>query len=483
MKKIREKYKDLPIPIKAGLWFMICSILQSGLSIITVPIFTRILDVKEYGLYSTYVSWESIIIILITLRLDYTIFNKGMSKYKDNRNGYVASMQIITTITTIFIMLLYFIFRFIINNITELSTGIMILMIIQAGLYPALNFWIIKNRYEYNYKLFVIISLGLVIINTIVGIICVLLINGNNGIIRIVSYAIVNILFSLVLYCINFKNGLHNYKLEHIKYAILFNIPMIPHYLSTYILNQSDRIMIQKMTNKSNVGIYNVSYNAGMIMTIVSTSVINALTPWYYQKFDENKIKDVSCLFLPLTICITLPIFVFILFAPEALKILATKSYYESIYIIPPVSASIIFIFMYSFFSTAEFYYDKNKFSILISSIAAIINIIMNFIFIKLFDYRAAGYTTLISYFILSTGHFVYANKIIKKNNNNYFVNYKEYFLISLIIFIYIIFSCFLYNYTMLRYLIALIIIFVLIKNRKKIINIFKEIKVKKKRC
>ena len=91
---------------------LFCSILQRGISVITTPIFTRLLTTEEFGLYSVYVSWENIFIIFTSMRLDYTVFNKGMSKYKNNRNGYVASMQIITSILTVICLGIYLLFRY-----------------------------------------------------------------------------------------------------------------------------------------------------------------------------------------------------------------------------------------------------------------------------------------------------------------------------------------------------------------------------------
>ena len=67
MKKIITKYKNLPEAVKASLWFTICSILQKGISFITVPIFTRLLTTEQYGVVSIFYSWESIFIIFCTL--------------------------------------------------------------------------------------------------------------------------------------------------------------------------------------------------------------------------------------------------------------------------------------------------------------------------------------------------------------------------------------------------------------------------------
>lgn len=300
MQKLLNKYRGLSLVAKATIWYMICSVLQKGISVITTPIFTRLLTTEEYGLYSVYVSWESIFIIFVSLRLDYTVFNKGMSKYKENRKGYVASMQIITTILAGLFLGVYLLFRYQINAFTELSTTIMLLIILQCFIYPSYNFWMLKERYEYRYLRFAIVVGLMTIANAFIGVLAVTTIPGNRGLIRIITNVLVYAIIGSILYIINFKNGIKNARKEHIKFALLFNLPMIPHYLSMYALHQMDRIMIQKMVGMVQTGIYSVASSIGNVMTIVSSSLINALTPWYYDRLENNRFNDVKKIFLPI---------------------------------------------------------------------------------------------------------------------------------------------------------------------------------------
>lgn len=46
-----EKYCSLPTLTKASLWFLVCSFIQKGISVISTPIFTRLLTPEEYGLF------------------------------------------------------------------------------------------------------------------------------------------------------------------------------------------------------------------------------------------------------------------------------------------------------------------------------------------------------------------------------------------------------------------------------------------------
>ena len=73
IKLLKEKYGKISIPVKASLWFVICSILQKGIALITVPVFTRLMTTEQYGFFSTYTSWYSIILVFTSLNLYYGV--------------------------------------------------------------------------------------------------------------------------------------------------------------------------------------------------------------------------------------------------------------------------------------------------------------------------------------------------------------------------------------------------------------------------
>jgi O-antigen/teichoic acid export membrane protein len=226
--KYLDKYHKLPVPAKAAMWFMVCSILQKGIGLITTPLFTRILSPEDFGLYTVYQSWFGIFVMIISLRLEYSVFYNGMSKFKAERNGYVASMQIITTITACLSFIIYLIFQEQINHLTELSTTIMIFIILKAAVFPSYDFWMIKERYEYRYMSFIIVVLGLSIFNSIAGFVAIYLFPTNGGFARITADFVIYFLIGFFLYILNFKKGIKSASVRHSKYALLFNLPLIP---------------------------------------------------------------------------------------------------------------------------------------------------------------------------------------------------------------------------------------------------------------
>ena len=130
MKKIITKYKNLPEAVKASLWFTICSILQKGISFITVPIFTRMLSTEEYGVISLFGAWQNIITIFATLNLSYQIFNNGMVKYENDQDGYTTAMLGLSNFATVLVFAGYSMFHTSLDKIFELPVPAIIMMFI-----------------------------------------------------------------------------------------------------------------------------------------------------------------------------------------------------------------------------------------------------------------------------------------------------------------------------------------------------------------
>ena len=212
--------------------------------------------------------------------------------------------------------------------------------------------------------------------------------------------------------------------------------------------------MIQKISGVEQVGIYSVAYSIGNAINIISNSINQTITPWLYRKLKDNDYKEIRKNITYIFLIVLLIISIFILIVPEMLNIIAAKEYKEALDVVRPVAASTFFSFVYGLFATIEFYFDKNKFSMIISGISAITNIFLNLVFINLFDYRAAGYTTMVCYALLAIGHLIYTNKILEKNKKGYLIRNITMIFIILLMFGIVIVSQMLNGFVYIRYLI-----------------------------
>jgi O-antigen/teichoic acid export membrane protein len=106
-------------------------------------------------------------------------------------------------------------------------------------------------------------------------------------------------------------------------------------------------------------------------------------------------------------------------FAPDIVALLATQEYAQAVWIIPPVAASVFFVFVYMQFANVEMYYGENRGITWISLTAAAANIVLNAVLIPIFGYLAAGWTTLASYMLLALLHYVLMKKACRKHQNS----------------------------------------------------------------
>lgn len=470
LNKLIKKYIDLPLGVKATLWFLICNLLEKGITIFTTPIFTRLLTTEEYGKFNIFNSWVSLLTIFISLNLYSGVYSQGLVK-NSSREEYASSLQGLSLTLTLIWSFIFFLFKDKISNFLSLSTFQIFMLIIIIWTNSSFNFWATKKRVEFNYKRLIYLTLVVIIMKPFLGILFV--INFENKVnARILSIVIVNIVLYSILFFIQIKEGKKFYDKKYWLSALKFNIPLIPHYLSGTILSVSDRIMIGKIIGDDKAGIYSLAYSLSMIMTIFNSVIFQTLEPWLYKKLKENETKDFSKIMYPSLVGIALLNLILIGFAPEIIKFFAPQQYYEAIWIIPPVAMSVYFMFSYTFFAVFEFYYEKPKYIAFATFLAAGINIILNYIGINRFGYLAAGYTTLICYVIYSGMHYIFMTKICKEFLNNIKVYEIRKLLKISLIFIGISF-CFLisYNNMYLRYFLLCLIITILLFNVKQIKN------------
>lgn len=474
-----KKYKQLSQPLKASLWFTICSIIQKGISFITVPIFTRLLTTDQYGLFNVYQSWLQITTIFATLNLAAGVFNNGMIKYENDRDRYTSSMQGLSTTVTVIFFIICLIFNDFWQKATQLPLILLFAMFAEMLVVPSFNYWAARQRFEFKYRKLVTLTILVAVLNPIIGIISVLSVE-NKGIARILSATIVQVCIYAVLYFYNILKGKNFFEKKYWKFALAFNLPLIPHYLSMIVLSQSDRIMINYFCGTGAAGIYSVAFSVAMVMNIVTQGINSSFIPWTYQKLRDHQYKEIGEISNYLLIIVGITIILLVTFAPEIIKIMATQEYYAAIWIIPAVALNTYFTFLYSLFANIEFYFEENIFIAIASIISAIVNVVLNAIFIQKFGYIAAGYTSLFCYMIYSISHYVFMRKVSKKHiNGEKIYNQRFILFFSVGLFITSMLLMMIYNYPILRYIVIAIIICILGIKRKLIIDKIKLIRKK----
>ncbi len=407
----------MSLPVRAALWFTVAGVALKGMATITTPIFTRLMTTDQFGLYSLTRSWMQILAVVTTLSLASGVFSKGMSKYPKGRDAYTATMQTVTTALVLLFFVAYAVFHNWIDAFTGLSTLIVIAVFAELLFTNPVTFWMARERYDFRYKRVVLVTLLIAGGVSILSVVAVLLAD-DKGTARVVAGALVPVAVGAFIYIGNLKRAGTAYVRKYATFALLFNLGLIPHYLSMYVLDQLDRIMIAQLIGLSAVGVYSVGYTVGIAIRVTTDSILSALIPWQYRLLESGNLRSVERRLMQIFGLYALLILVFVGFAPELVAVLGGDDYSGALYVIPPVAVSTFFIFAYIIFGNIEIYYDAKKMMMYASPVAAVVNVTLNYAFIPRFGYVAAAYTTLACYAGLAVAHYIYMTRVVASREN-----------------------------------------------------------------
>lgn len=471
-----NRYRNIPVQARASLWFLICAFFQKGISFLTTPIFTRLLSTTEYGRFNIFNSWMGILTVIVSLNLSAGVYARGLVTFHDDRKVFTSSLEGLTLTLVLGWSILYFAFHAIWNEVFSLTTVQMIFMFMMIWATGIISFWSMEERVDFKYQKLVAVTLVMSLAKPVLGIIFVQL-AADKVTAYIFGLALVEVLIGLVLFSVQMHRGKTFFSVKYWKHALAFNIPLIPHYLATTVLNSADRIMIGKMVSESAAGIYGLAYSVSLVMGLFSTALTQTLEPWLYKKINEKQIKSISNVAYPALLFIAAVNILLIALAPDVIAIFAPPEYYDAIWIMPPVAMSAFFTFSYSLFAEFEFYYQKTKLIATATCSGAVLNIILNYIFIGIFGYYAAGYTTLFCYMVYAAFHFLFMRKICREYlDNQQPYSMRKYLVIAGIFLTVGLAFLLMYSHPILRYgLLAVLLLFCIIF-RKKIITEAKNI-------
>lgn len=463
LKKGMNLIQNSSVQVKASMAFMAVNFMQKGISFLTAPIFTRLLTTSEYGVITIYSSWLDVIGIFAMFGLYNNVYCRGILEFKNDQKKFTFSLLSLSNIITLITFAVVWIINKYIFTFLDVPDTLIFFMFFSFLLEPAFEFWKTDQRFAYKYKLLCVFMLLVMIFSPILSVAGIFLFPSYKVEARIIGAQLVTLLISLgcYLYEVKVAHGLP--KISYWKYALAYNIPLLPYFLSTYVLSSSDRLMIGYFWGEDKAGIYGIAYTMSAVANIVWTSINATLVPTIYKRCDEGRRGSLSKLVIPIiagygAVCILI-----MLLSPEIIWFLAPSSYGEGMYIIPVIVGGVFYMSIFSIFSNIIYYEKKPKYVMGAGVAAAIVNIILNYIFIPLCGYFAAGYTTLVAYLLQVVWSYIAVRKITGES----VYDMKKLGIIGLSVLVMSIFSQFLYPYTWIRWGLLMVIGLVIWKNRK----------------
>ncbi len=386
----------------------VSTVIRTGVGMITMPIFTRLLGPTQYGHYSVYISWLTIISCFICLNVGSSL-GTGYYKFKDKYYQFRSSALIAGTVIATVFILLFTVLQKPILSFTKYTLAIFLLMVTQAFFEYICNFANLSWTYEKQAYRNMIMSVVTLISTTVISIVVVKNWQGNESELylgRVFGVAFPEIVIGTIVWILLFKEKPYGYNKEYWKYSIAFGFPLVFHTLSQQVLGQSDRIMMEQMgTNGDQIGIYSFIYSFVAIMTTILNALNNSWCPFLYDRLATKKYEELNIkignyvqVFSVLTIG-------FLMLSREVIKIFANSDYWGGAPLIPILSLAVYSTFIYQFAVNYEFFNAKPKIVAMGTVMAAVTNIVLNYVLIPQYGMYGAAFATLISYIALAVLH------------------------------------------------------------------------------
>lgn len=475
MMRILRKFNQMPAGAKASIAFFFASLITSGIAYIVTPIYTRILSTEVYGQTSVFLTWVQIFGFVAMFCLSHGSFNNGMIDYSDKRDEYSFSMLILSNVITAIFSLVVLSLYPLLEEILGIDFALLLLICVLFVFQPAYNFWTARQRYELKYKYTVIWTIITAFASPVVAIICILLFADNQLYARLFGAEVTLIVIYIGFYIYLGMKSKWKVETKYWKAAVLFNLPLIPHYLSTYLLGNSNKLLISNIVGDEATAYYSVAQSVASIMTIVWSSINASLVPYTYEKCKNKDYKSIARITNPILTAFALICIMATMFAPEIVAIMATADYMEAIYVIPPIMGGVFFQVQYFIYANIVYYYKKPKYVMFASVTSVVLNLVLGYFLISQFGYLAAGYSTLICYFVQATLDHLAMRRVVKEK----VYDMKYIGVLSLFVILVALVSNLFYDFVIVRYGIVLILVVLAFVFRKNLIAIFKQIRGK----
>ena len=387
--------------------YMFSSVFSFAVSILVLPVYTRYLSPADFGIVVLFIMFGNLLTQFLSISLHFASY-RYYFKYKQDTERFI-----ILNSTNMFFLLLIFTFagififfssdwfslaifdRQLTKRLIQLSflSGCLeylfiymttlltaqvraipftVITISRIILNTAFSFYFI-----FQYSLTYMARINAILLTQGISVFCLIIITGN----------MFGIKFSLV----------------SLKKSLKLASPIIPHSLIGMVQGSFDKTMINKFTGSSSVGFYSFGERFSFVLKTIMDSVGKVWTPFFMDKAHENtkeskkaivtRFYELAFFFMIIGLCL-------IYFSEEMIKLLTTKEFYPSMYVVPVYVYYYLFAIIGTLTMNQISFSEKMIYILPASIISVVINVILNILLIPKFGaIGAAGATAVAALF------------------------------------------------------------------------------------
>jgi O-antigen/teichoic acid export membrane protein len=382
-------------------------VLAKSVSIITIPIYTRIFTPEIYGRLDMLITLGSFLVLLMVMGTDsaqsFYFFNEGKGS-KASRKKVVSTIFLwriiwgVLIFSSALLMIEYIDFYFFRNQVPYY----IYLLIFSSSYLVMLNdqstniFRLIRKPFP-----FIFITFLLIVISSTVSIILLLKYN--------FSYSAVfigNIMGLLVILPVSWFINKSYLSIRHINVQfsikmLKFSFPFLPEAFIWYIFTTVDRWFIIKLLNEHQLGIYSIGAKIGLLLVLVTNAFRMGWWPIAMENINKSNgaqiFKSLSRYYLGI---LSVLVIVITTLSKDILFLISTEPYYPAFIIAGPLALQGVLSSYNLIISPGIWKTEMTKYYPFCLIVGALTNIALNLLLIPVYGILGAAISTAISYLI-----------------------------------------------------------------------------------
>ena len=417
------------------------------------PLLTYYLLPEELGVLDLILTAIMIIIPIVTFNINSALFRFGIENPVD-LNNYITNAIIINIAGSLFLIISFLLIWE--KLVLEVELIVLLLYSISSIIY---YFLLQLLRSLEKIKLFAFIG---ILSSFVLLIFLLILLEKGYGInsyfiSSVVSHLICAkvIIFIIVKEKAYFDITLKSLNMRTIVEMLKYSVVLIPSLMLWWLIEASDRFMINYYISSAAVGIYAIASKFPSIITLINTFFIQAWEMKIYKKFlNHDRKKYYSDIFYCYFNLLVIIFAIFLVLFEIIFVRIINSEFHSSFPLMPILLLGAIFAALSSFIGTINLQLRRSKDLFVSSIFAGAANIGLNLLLIPKIGIFGAAISTAISYFIL----FSYRIYVLVKLKQ---LSFKFMVLLTQLISISSMLALYFYDFKF--YLICLVLVYILI--------------------
>ncbi len=376
-----------------------------------VPLYTNILSTSEYGTADLIQTLSSLFVPVFSIMIQDAVLRFGLSE-QICKKAVLKNSLYVTCIGSFVALTIIPLFRFY-NPVKEWTLflyGILITNMLSNVLYSYVKV-INKN------KLYSICGVLSTFILAALNVIFLLIFDmGING-------YLLSIIISQIFSCVFLFLGadlIHELDKKSLdkklmKDMIIYSLPLIANNLSWWILNSSDKLMVEYFCGVNDLGLYTAATKIPALISVINSVFLQAWTissiKDYEQDKDKSFFEDIFSLYSLVMIGATSFV---LLIVKYLMYVYVGVDYQDSWRLVPFLLFGAVFYGYSLFFGTIYSAAKKNIYIALSTAVSALLNIFINLVLLTRIGVIAASISTAFSYVVVGIYRMIDSRRFLK---------------------------------------------------------------------